>query len=103
MNRPTLARTAGALFFVGFIVAHLMFGITAAVRVLGIACMVTGIVWSIGRSIPVGVEGRPPAFFLQGTGALLTGIAMAALGVALLFYASQAVCVLGWAGEEQCN
>ena len=103
MHRATLERIAGALFFVGFIATHLMFGITAAVRVLGIACLVTGIVWSFGRSIPVGMEGRPPSFFLQGIGALLAGVAMVSLGVALLLYSSQAACMLGWAGEEQCK
>ena len=103
MHRATLERIAGALFFVGFIAAHLMFGSTAAVRVLGLACLVTGVVWGFGRSIPVGMEGRPPSFFLHGIGALLAGIAMVALGVALLLYSSQAVCMLGWAGEEQCK
>ncbi len=103
MNRATLERSAGALFLVGFISAHLTFGIVAAVRVLGIACLVTGLVWCFDRSIPVGVEGKPPSFRLQGAGALIAGVAMAALGVVILMYSSQAACVLGWAGEEQCK
>ena len=102
MNRDTLERIAGALFLVAFIAAQLMIGITAAVRVLGVACVATGIVWSLGRSIPVGIEGRAPSFFLQGLGALIVGVAMVALGVGFLLYAAQAACLLGWANEKAC-
>ena len=85
-----------------FIAAQFMFGITAAVRVLGLACIVTGVVWSFGRSVPIGIEGRPPSFFLNGTCALIAGIAMVALGAAFMVYATQAACLLGWANEKLC-
>jgi hypothetical protein len=102
MNRERVESIAGGFFFVAFIAAHLIFGITPAIRVLGIACIVTGLTWSIGRSIPVGIEDRPPSFFLHGPGALLVGLLMVILGTAFLFFAGQAACLLGWAEAKSC-
>jgi hypothetical protein len=102
MHRDTLERVAGIAFFVAFVATHFMFGITAAVRMLGIACVFTGLVWSFGRSVPVGIEDRPPSFFLRGFGALLAGLTIIALGIAFMIYAAQAACILGWTDEKQC-
>ena len=102
MSRETIEKVVGGFFFVAFIGTHLLFGITVAIRVLGVACIAAGAVWIIGRSVPVGIEGRPPSFFLRGAGALIAGIAMAALGVAFLLYSQQAACLLGWASGTEC-
>jgi hypothetical protein len=103
MSRESIEKVVGAFFFVAFICTHLLFGITDVVRVLGVACAVAGAVWIIGRSVPVGFEERPPSFFLRGAGALIAGVAMAGLGVALLLYPEQAACLLGWASGTECS
>ena len=103
MTREHLEKIAGGAFFVSFIAAHFLFGITVAVKVLGVACLVSGAIWCVGRSVPVGIEGRPPSFFLRGIGALLAGLSLAALGVFLLLYSLQAACMLGWATSAACQ
>jgi len=103
MDKGHLEKIAGGVFFVCFIAAHLFFGIAVAVKVLGVACLFTGAIWSIGRSVPVGIEGRPPSFFIRGIGALFAGLVMATLGVLLLLYSSQAACMLGWDSADACQ
>lgn len=103
MTRANTEKLLGGAFFVAFIAAHLIFGISAAVRVMGVACLVTGMFWAVGRSVPVGIEGRPPSFHLRDTGALISAFTMLALGVALLVYSGEAACVLGWSTSLQCK
>jgi hypothetical protein len=102
MIRDRIEAVAGSLFFVGAIAAHILLGITAAVRVAGIACLFCGAIWAVGRSVPVGIEGRPPTFYVRGIGALVLGAIIAGLGVCLLVFAPQAACMLGWAKELEC-
>ena len=93
---------AGLIFFIAFIGAHLLFGAKAAVKVAGIACVASGLLWMIRRSVPVGIEGRAPSFHLGGFAALVAGAAMLAVGVALLAYSALATCLLGWAPDGEC-
>ena len=93
---------AGAVVFIAFIAAHLMWGTKAAVKVLGVACVATGLLWVLRRSVPVGIEGRAPSFYLGGWRAILAGLAMLAVGVLLLTYAAVAVCLLGWGAAAEC-
>ena len=103
MKPDRIESIAGGLFIAAFIGTHLALGITAAVRVLGVACVATGLAWALRRSVPVGIEGRPPSFILRGLGALLSGLAMVAIGVALLVFAQPAACLLGWAEGKSCT
>ena len=103
MCRENLEKIVGAFFLAAFIAADFLFGITTAVRVAGITCLMTGAVWLMRKSIPVGWEGRPPSFFLHGTSVFIAAITMAALGVTLLLYAQQTVCLLGWADGTECE
>lgn len=93
---------AGASVFVAFIAAHFMFGAKAAVKVLGVACVATGLLWIFRRSVPVGVEGQAPSFYLRGWGAIFAGLAMLAVGVLLLSYSAVAVCLLDWGSAGEC-
>jgi hypothetical protein len=93
---------AGAIVFVVFIAAHLMFGAKAAVKVLGVTCVMTGALWMFRRSVPVGIEGRAPSFYVGGWSAVLAGLAIAAIGIGLLTYSSLAVCLLGWGADADC-
>ena len=92
----------GAVLFVGFIAAQFLFGISAAVKVLGVACVITGLVWFVGREVPVGIESRRPSFFVRGWPAMLSGVAMILLGIVLLLYSPEVACFLGWADGKGC-
>ena len=94
---------AGLAFFGAFIAAQFLFGIAAAVKVLGAACVATGALWVFGRSVPVGIEGRPPSFSLRGWVAVFAGLAMASLGIGLMLYSHQSACLLGWAIAAECS
>lgn len=92
----------GAVVFITFIAAHLMFGAKTAVKVLGVTCVATGLLWMFRRSIPVGIEGRAPSFYLEGWGAIFAGLAILAVGVLMLVYSAVAVCLLGWGSAADC-
>ena len=93
---------AGAAIFIAFITAHQALGARAAVQVIGVACVATGLLWMLRRSVPVGIEARPPSFHLAGWGAILAGLAMLVVGLILLVYSAAAVCVLGWGAPAEC-
>ena len=103
MSRKIIEMVVGTFFFVAFIGTDLLFGITAAVRVLGVACAVEGAICIIGRSIPVGFEGRPPSFFLVGAGAVIAGVVLVGLGVVLLLFPEQAGCFFSSASGTECS
>ena len=103
MTRENVEKIVGGVFFVGFIAAHLIFGINTAVKVLGLACVVFGLFCAIDRSVPVGIEGRPPSFFIRGIGALLVGFLMAGLGAFLMLFSNQAACIFGWSTALACS
>ena len=103
MTRATIEGLLGGTFFVVFIAADMIFGPIAAVRVAGVACIVCGLFWSIEGTVPVGIEGREPSFYLRGKLASVAGLAMFALGVVLLIYSGQVACVLGWSASLQCK
>lgn len=65
-KHPQIEWYSGALVFITFIGAHLIFGGKAAVRVAGIACVVTGFLWILRRSVPFGIEGGAPSLYLKG-------------------------------------
>ncbi|WP_232077312.1 hypothetical protein [Variovorax sp. PBL-E5] len=101
-KRYQLEWYTGAMFFVTFIGAHLIFGAKTAVKVAGVACVATGILWMFRRTVPVGVEGRAPSFYLGGWAAVVVGVAIAIVGVCLLAYSGLAACLLGWAPAGEC-
>ena len=94
---------AGLIFFIAFIGAHLLLSAKAAVKVAGVACVASGLLWMIRRSVAVGIEGRPPSFYLGGLAAFVVGAALLVLGVALLAYSALATCLLGWAPAGGCS
>lgn len=103
MLRKNLEWAVGVFFFVAFIAAQFIFGVSASVKVLGVAGIVTGIVWIIGQSVPIGIESRPPSFFVRGLPAMLAGIAMIVIGIVLLSYSPEVACLLGWSSGKDCS
>lgn len=99
MSLERYEQVIGALGLIAFIVADQFFGVVAAVRVAGLLCLACAALWLIRRTVPVGIEGQPPAFFLSRALRLLAGIAMLSVGIALLAFPSAAGCFLGW---SQC-
>ena len=102
MSFERFEKIAGYIFFAAIIAAHFLFGIVVSVRVAGIGCIVTGTLWAIRRSIPMGWEGQPPSFYVTAVPALVVGVAMAVLGVALVVYSSRTACLLGWRDAALC-
>jgi len=94
MERFTSA--AGIALFLTAIAAHLMFGINAFVRVVGVSCVLCGINWCITKKIPVGWEDQPPNSHIQSWVAFVVGLLMLVLGICLVFFASLSACLLGW-------
>ena len=103
MNRQRLEAIAGGVVFVAFVAAHYFVGSSAAVKVLGLGCVLCGVVWVLGRSVPVGVEGREPSLFIRGAGAVIVGLAIGGLGALLLLYSEPAACMLGWETGAACG
>jgi hypothetical protein len=91
----------GFALFIAAIAVHLLFGIHAFIRVVGVWCMFAGIYWSRKRSIPVGLEGRAPSFHLRGLAALAGGALMFAIGMVLVFFAPAVDCFFG--GSTACQ
>lgn len=96
MTRATIEGLLAGALFAAFIVADRFFGPIATVRVVGVAFMVCGLVQSVERNIPIGIEGREPSFYLRGKLAVVAGLASFALGVFFMIYPGPVACVLGW-------
>ena len=94
---------AGYSCLVATVVASFLFNIGAAVRVAGVGVMLTGVIWILRQSVPIGIEGRPPSYHAVGTPAVLLGLAMAVLGLVLLVSPSTIVCWLGWEDSPICH
>ena len=90
------------IFFIAFIAAHLLFGAAIAVKVLGTACVFMGAVLFIRRTVSFGIEGRPSSFIVRGPPAILCGVAMTVIGIAMWRYSLQVACMLNWASENAC-
>lgn len=92
----------GWITFIALIGADLLISAKASIRVAGVACVVTGILWMFRRSVPVGIEDRQPSFYLKGWTAFFAGLFMAIVGVGFLAYSARIACVLGWAAVSEC-
>jgi hypothetical protein len=69
------------IIFIAFVGADLLLSAKAAVRVAGVACIAAGVLWIFRRSVPIGIEGRPPSYYLSGWIAIFAGLAIAAVGI----------------------
>ncbi|MGB4065079.1 MAG: hypothetical protein WBK19_14740 [Azonexus sp.] len=54
-------------------------------EVAGLILVVVGLHWVVKRNIPVGLEGRPPSFYLIGKWAVLAGLVAILAGLVLVF------------------
>lgn len=53
-------------------------------QVAGVIIIIVGIVWCIKRTVPVGIEGRPPSFYVEGKWAIVLGALAIILGLFLV-------------------
>ena len=102
MSFERFEQIVGYIGFAAAIAAHFLFDIVASVRVVGLGCIVSGVIWVVRRSIPMGWEGQPPSFYVTAIPALVVGVAMAVLGVALVAFSSRTACSLGWQDAALC-
>jgi hypothetical protein len=86
--------------FVDVVGAFFLFGTIAAVRTIGVVTLASGLFAVRARRLGVGVEGRPPSFYLRGSWAVVSGIVIAILGCALVWFAPEAVCFLS--KDKEC-
>jgi hypothetical protein len=94
-----IVAVAGPVLFVCAIAAHLLIGVQAMVRVVGVGCMVGGVHALVTRTVPVGWEGPPPSTQMRGAGAIVFGLVLLGVGAGMVLFAGVASCVLGWAPE----
>jgi hypothetical protein len=78
--------------FVAIVMVFVFVGNVAGFRVAGVATAVSGLVTVKRGALPVGIEGRPPSFYLTGIWATVGGLAIVALGCALILFAPEVVC-----------
>jgi hypothetical protein len=78
--------------FVGVVAVYFVFGAVAFYRVLGVVGAAHGLAMVWSRTIPVGIEGRAPSFHVTGASAIVAGLLVAAAGLALAWFAPEAVC-----------
>jgi hypothetical protein len=103
MNRKRVESVAGAALFITAIAANVFSGGAATIKVLGVGCIVAGISWIADGTVGVGIEGRPPSFYLGRPVTWLAGLSMVGLGLLMLIFSSRTACVIGWSAEKSCN
>lgn len=96
MSRRQLEQVLSVLGLVSFVAAQQLLGDVAAVRVAGVLCLVGAAFCIFRRPLPARSQGRDTAQFQQITPGLLLGLAMLAVGMALLAFPARAACLLGW-------
>ena len=92
----------GAAFFATAIAVHFLFGVNWLVRIIGTACLLTGLFWAFIQRIPVGWEGRAPSLYLTGAVAIIAGVIMGFIGLLMIFFAPVAACLIGWSASSSC-
>ena len=95
-------RIGGIIFFIYFVVAYLIFGANAAIKILGVAAVCVGGVWFLRRRVPFGIEGEAPTGEMRGYIARIAGITMLIIGLLMLTYSVQVACSIGWAEDSEC-
>lgn len=85
--------------FVAVVGAFFLFGTSAAVRTIGVVTLASGVFTMRARRLGIGIEGRPPSFYLRGGWALVIGFAIAIIGCVLVWFAPETVCFIS-KGEE---
>ena len=88
-------RWGGIIFLLVFIGTHLIFDAKVAVKVIGVASIAIGAVWLVKKSVPVGIEGCSPPFYVNGLVTQLQGAVVIGLGIALMLFPSVAASILG--------
>ncbi len=91
-------RTVNVFLVAAFGLAFSMGHLHIATQALGLSVLVCGAEWVRRRSLPVVVEGRYPFTHATGNWAIVSGMGLLTLGVAMLIYAEPTACVLGWNG-----
>ena len=88
-----------ACFGLTFALGHLHL----ATQALGLSVAVCGTEWMRRRSMPVVAEGRYPFTHASGTWAIVSGLGLLGLGVALLVFSEPTACMLGWDNGALCG
>ncbi len=96
-------RTVNVFLLLAFGVAFSLGYLHLATQALGLSVLVCGAEWIRRRSTPVVSEGRYPFTHASGAWAIVSGLALLALGISVLVYSEQAACMLGWDNGALCG
>lgn len=96
-------RTINVILVAAFAVAFGLGHLHVATQALGLSVLVCGAEWMRRRSTPVVPEGRYPFTHATGSWAIVSGVALLSLGVAVLVYSEPTACMLGWDNGELCG
>jgi len=83
------------LGFIAVVALFLGFGQSVGWRAVGVLQLVFSVLILRRREVPVGWEGREPAFHIRGLWALLAGVVSLGLAAMLLLFPEQTVMKLG--------
>ena len=96
MSRRHYEQILSVIGLLAFIAAQQLLGGLAAVRVAGLLCLVCAAFCIFRRTQPAGGKGQDAGYLQRVTPALLAGLAVLAVGMALLGFPERAGCLLGW-------
>ena len=92
LEAPKLLPTLGLFACIAIWFA---FGDIALFRAVGILCVAHGLGHVFTKSVPVGIKGFKPTFYLTGHFAVLFGRGMLCIGLLITIFAKQVSCLLG--------
>jgi len=84
----------GYLQLAAIVAVFLVAGEVPGYRIVGIFVVAHGFAAAWSESIPVGIKGKEPSFYLKGSHATIAGIGMIILGALIIWLAPELVCAL---------
>lgn len=92
LEAPKLLPTLGLFACIAIWFA---FGDIAFFRAVGILFVAHGLSHLFTKSVPVGIKGFKPTFYVTGQFAVLFGLGMLCIGLLITIFAKQVSCLLG--------
>jgi uncharacterized membrane protein YfcA len=89
-------RIAGMASFAIGVALFLLVSSRAGMRWMGVVTLVGAVVQIVQRRIAYGWEGREPSGYITGIPAVVLGVLLGALGVAMLVQTDLMLAVFGW-------
>lgn len=95
-ENSTVWHIAGWTSFAVAVALFTLVGSSAGMRWLGVVMLIGAVVQAIQRRIAYGLEGREPSGYITGIPAVLLGLLLGALGLAMLAKPEFMLVLFGW-------